>query len=650
MTAPALTPRQTRIAVIAAVVVGVLLLVYVFAVLSSGSSAQSGTVVGGVDISGMSEEEAAQAVAEGNAARVDRPLRVKAEGISFRVQPEQAGLTLDASASVAPAFGRTWNPISLLTAPFSSRELPLVAAVDDAALASEVTQLADAVTQAPVEPRIVMRNGQARVREGSPGRELDVEATSEALRAAFLSPRRPIEAPLLSVQPTITPEATEEALALARSATSAPVIVQAGSVTAELTGAEIGDALSFTTEGSTLVPRLNGAKLHAAIDDQLGSIETPGRDATFRIRQGVPQVVSSKVGRGVEDEELASSVASVLGAPAGDRTVTVSVGVREPKLTTAQAASLGINEKISSFTQKYPYAAYRSQNIGQAAERINGTLLMPGETFSLNDTILERTVENGYTTGYVVGEGGVFREDLGGGVSASATTTWTAAFYAGMERVQTVAHSIWISRYEPGLEATVAWGIFDLKFRNDTPNAVFITAGTTPTSMTVSFWGTPKYDKIVAESGLRTNVVPFSKLYNEDPACEPQSGIDGFTITVDRVFYEGGQETRREPITTTYKPAPKVICGEKPKKKGDKNPGKKGQQDAQDGEFPESGASGEPTPGAPPSSSETPADTPADAPADKPKDEATEKPADQPTPKPTRKPTPKPTESDVFSN
>ena len=90
------------------------------------------------------------------------------------------------------------------------------------------------------------------------------------------------------------------------------------------------------------------------------------------------------------------------------------------------------------------------QNIGQAAKYINGTLLMPGETFSLNDTIGERTPENGYTKGFVVGPGGVFKEDLGGGVSASATTTWSAAFYSGLERVYTQAHSIWISRYRAG--------------------------------------------------------------------------------------------------------------------------------------------------------------------------------------------------------
>ena len=626
-----LASRQVRILLVVAAAVVVLLVVYVFAALSSGGTARSGTVVGGVDISGMTPEEAAAAVSAQTAPRLDKQLRVRAEGLTFRIKPSQAGLSVDAMASVEPAFGRVWNPIALLTS--ADLDLPLVPAVDETALANEVTQIADAIARPAVEPRIVMRDGTARVKEGQPGQSLDAAQMTTNLQEAFLLPRKPLQAPIDVVPPVISPEATDEAIALARAAVSAPVTVQAGPVQAILTGEEIGRALTFTSEGATLVPQLNGAELHRAIADELASVETPGRDATFRIRKGVPRIVSSKVGRGVEDDELATAVAGVIGNPVGDRTATVSVGLREPSLTTADAAQLGVKEKISSFTQNYPYAAYRSQNIGQAAERINGTLLMPGETFSLNDTILERTVENGYTTGYVVGEGGVFREDLGGGVSASATTTWTGAFYAGMERVQTIAHSIWISRYEPGLEATVAWGVFDLKFRNDSPTAVFITAGTTPTSMTVSFWGTKQYERIEAESGPRTDIVAFSKVYNESPDCEPQSGIDGFAITVDRVFYQDGAEVRREPITTRYKPAPQVICDKKPKKKGDR-PGQQGETD-----FGPGVDAGQPSDG--------PSDAAGAEPTATDEPQPGEKPSEKPSEKPDRRPSAEP---DVFLN
>ena len=629
MAADSLTLTQKRVA--AGVLVGIVVLfaIYLLAALGSGDTAPEGTKVANVEIGGMTEEEAAAAVTARLATRATRPVKLIAGDVTVKVSPADAGLALDAQASVAPAYGRTWNPVALLTGASAGR-LPLVASVDEEALNAEVTQLADVVAEAPVEPRVVVTRNAAKIKDGTPGRALDVAATSELLQDAFLKVRKPQTAPVVEVPPTITPEARQEALQLARAAVAASVTVQADSATVTLTGADIGAALSFTQEGGSLVPKLNGAKLHRALRTQLASIETPGRDATFKIRRNVPRVVSSKVGRGVEDDELAAKVAGVLGNDAGDRSVTVSVGVREPKLTTADAVSLGIREKISSFTQSYPYAAYRSQNIGQAAKRINGTLLMPGDTFSLNDTILERTVANGYTTGYVVGVGGVFQEDLGGGVSTSATALWTAAFFAGMERVQTVAHSIWISRYEAGLEATVAWGIFDLKFRNDTPNAVFIQAKTTPTSITVTFWGTPEYDKIEAEPGPRTNVVKFSKIYNDSPECSPQGGIDGFTIVVDRVFYKNGEEVRREPITTRYKPAPQVICDEKPKKK---KPKKDADQATGDQEF-EEGA--DPSPSA--SSSEDP------------EPEASATPSKKPGKKPSKEASQSPTDPDVFSN
>ena len=130
----------------------------------------------------------------------------------------------------------------------------------------------------------------------------------------------------------------------------------------------------------------------------------------------------------------------------------------------------------------------------------------------------------------------------------------------------------------------MAWGIFDLKFRNPYSTAVYIQAKTTPTSITVTFWGTPEYDRIEAESGPKTGIIKYKKVYNDSEDCREQGGIDGFTIVVDRVFYKNGEEVKREPITTRYKAAPQVICDKKPKKKKDKKAQQEQQADA-NGEF-----------------------------------------------------------------
>ena len=544
---------------------------YLGLVVTSGSSAHAGTTVQGVDIGGMSEAEAAATVADALGPAAAKKLKVHALDQTFALRPAAAGLSLDAEASVAPAFGDTWNPVTLLGNLVGTNDLPAVVGVDGPLLMAQVGIMADAVDVPPTEPTLVVDNGAPVLTPGVPGRALDRDATAQAMTDALLKPRAPVQAHIVEVEPSVTDAAAQDAVAVATSAASSPVTVTADTITAVIPAAAVGRALSFTQVGPDLVPQLDGAVLHRSIAKELQPIEVTGRDATFKIRNGNVKVVKSKVGRGVSDDELASSVAGVVGLPAAERKVTVSVGTREPDLTTDEAKALGITEQLSTFTQYFPYAAYRVQNIGEAARRVNGTVLLPGETFSMNDTIKERTEKNGYTVGFVVGEGGVFAEALGGGVSTATTAVWTAAFYAGMERVETVAHSIYISRYKPGLEATVAWGIFDMQFRNDSPNAVLITSGITNGSITVSFWGTKEYSDIQAEYGERRDIVPFAKIFDESDTCLGQGGVDGFSITVDRVFYKDGAEFSREPITTRYKPAPEVICHKKPIKKPGKN-------------------------------------------------------------------------------
>ena len=340
-----------------------------------------------------------------------------------------------------------------------------------------------------------------------------------------------------------------------------------GTITASIPAASIGAAVSFAAADGKLAPTLDGNVLRAAIAPKLTKVEKYGHDATWSVKTGKPVLVPSRDGTGVSPTALAASVLSAAGTADASRSVQATIGPIPAKLTTEQARKLGVVQKLSSFTQHFPYAAYRVQNIGAAARSINGTLLLPGETFSLNKTLGERTIANGYTKGFVIGPGGVFKEDLGGGVSTSATATWTAAFYAGLERIHTQAHSIWISRYRPGLEATVAWGQFDMSFRNDTPHGVLITTIMTDTSITVQIWGTKVFDKITAESGPFYDVSPPAKTqYDPTPTCHAQGGVEGFSIDVYRVFWKGGKEVKREKITTHYKPSPTVLCKPDPSK------------------------------------------------------------------------------------
>jgi vancomycin resistance protein YoaR len=542
-----------------------LALVYVALIVLSGGGVRQGTVVSGVSIGGMSTADAVATLDATLGKLSRRPIKVEAVGKEFVVKPKDAGLSFDAKATVASATGRTFNPFVMVADLLGQSEVEPVVVVDEQALTSQISGISLAIDRPATEPSITIKDMTAELKPGKNGRALDVEATSAQLVDALLKEREPIAGSVVKVPPMVSQASAEESAALARSAIANPITVTAGDASAKLKPKAIARSLSFTVVGDKLTPQIDGLVLQRALDGKLAGAEVPGRDASFKIVQGKPVVVPSIVGRGVSETELATAVVDVLGNEPPDRTVTVTMAVREPAVTTEQARALGVTEQLSTFTQKFPYAAYRVQNIGQAARNVNGTLLLPGETFSMNDVMKERTEKNGYTVGFVVGSGGVFAEDLGGGVSAATTTVWTGAFFAGLERVSTQAHSIYISRYQPGLEATVAWGIFDMKFKNDTPNAVFITTAMTDTSMNVTFWGTKVYDEIKAEFGPKENIVPFTTIFDKSKTCLGQSGMDGFTIDVDRVFMRDGQEVKRETITTNYRPAPKVKCGKKPK-------------------------------------------------------------------------------------
>lgn len=546
-------------------VAGAVLLVYVGAVLLAGSGIARGTSVLGIEIGSMSTAEATAALDKGLASKQTTAINVHSAKRNFPVLPADAGLKFDSAATVAQAASRTWNPFAILTGLFATRQIQPIVDVDQDSLAAQVDAIATVIDSAPVEPMIDMKGLKPVEIPSEPGREIDSAAAAAAIVDAFSSGETSVTVTPEVASPTVSDDALAAAKAVATQAVSAPVQVQIDGISARLGPRAIARSLTFSAENGQLQPILDGAVLHKAIADQIATVETPGRDATFVIENGAPVIVPSKVGKGVSDEELASAVGEVINNTPPDRTVTVTVGLREPALTTEQAQQLGVKERLSTFTQNFPYAAYRKQNIGEAARRINGTVVLPGATYSMNDTIKERTAANGYTVGFVIGQGGIFAEELGGGVSTAVTATWTAGFYAGMEPEQVIAHSIYISRYKPGLEATVAWGIFDMKFKNPYPTAVYLQASANSTSITVSIWGTPEYSDIKAESGPRTNIVPFKTIYDQSATCLGQGGMEGFDINVDRVFYKDGVEVKRQTIHTKYKPSPAVICGKEKK-------------------------------------------------------------------------------------
>jgi len=589
-----------------AVVAGALVF-YLGMVMGASSDIPANTTVLGVQIGGMSRAEAVATLEESISPRATEPISVGAFGTSEEILPEDAGMSFDPIATVDAAEGRLLNPFSLVMRLFGAREIDPVVTIDDALLSERLDAFADLIRTETVEPTVYYEDMTPILTRAEDGRDIDIPVAVEDIATAYLTTTGPIDLPEIILEPAVTNAEAEEFVAgPATTAVSGPVTIQVEDIAPQVPPEAIAEATVYLVEGEQLAPQIDGAVLHDSIAEELKPVEEPGNNATFEIdANNVPVVVPSRVGRGVSDEVLAAAVGNAMFAEGDERTAPAPVTVRDPVLTTEDALELGVIEEISSFTQQVNYAEYLAHNLAVASDYINGTLLLPGDVFSMNDTTENRDPVGGYMEGWVIGPGGIFRKALGGGLSAATTTMWSAAFYAGLEPVEVQAHSVYISRYVPGLEATVAWDSFDMKFRNDTPYGVFITAESNETSMTVRMYSTKMYTKIDAEVGERYAITNNTKIYNESPECSAQTGGPGFTIDVDRVFYEGEEEVRRETFTTTYRPAPQVVCGAKPDKDKDKDKDKE-----ENGGGPSPSPSAEPTEAPTEGSGEGPGDAP----------------------------------------
>lgn len=560
--------RRRRWPIVVAVVVLAGAAAYAAAVAYVSGDIPPNTTVNGVQIGGMTTAQAAVKLQEELGKEAKAPIPVTAVESSMEIKPAKSGLSVDWEATAAQASGTVLNPAELVDYLTGSVELEPVVVVDQEELEKSLVSLAAVADTLPVEPDIQFtKKAQARLVDGRDGQAVDVQTSAELVAEAYMDPTAgELALPVTTTAPAVSNEDAENELnSFAKPAVAADVTVI---VTKEkdvtLSPVDLSRNLSYTITKGKLVPQIDGKGLHLALANQLQGVEQPDKDATFKFVNDKPVIVPSKDGVAIDNEDLGKAVMAVLPETDPDkRAATVRVTRKPAKFTTADAKALNITEKLSSFRQDFEPAAYRYQNVGQAAKYMNGTILKPGDIYSMNDTVKERTRENGYTEGFIIANG-VFREELGGGVSIITTATWTAAFYAGLERIEQRAHGLYISRYTAGLEATVAWGYLDLKFRNDTGNGVLIQAVRYNDGVRITMWGKKKYDKVTATFSERNSYTNYETIYDESPGCVPSTGSRGFSISVTRRLIKDGKTMRTETFPTTYKPTPNVICRAKP--------------------------------------------------------------------------------------
>ncbi|MBB3085424.1 VanW family protein [Geodermatophilus sabuli] len=565
--APPRRPWWRRPALVTPVAaVGVLAAAYGIDLLTSSGDVPRNTVVAGVDIGGLSTAAASERLQTELAPRVTADHVVVADDVEATLSPATAGITLDVDGTVDAADDQPLNPWSRLATLFGEREVAPVITGEETALAAQIDAIAEQVDRAPVDASIAVEGAEARIVEPEDGRTLDRAGAADAVTAALASggdPSTPIELPVDVTEVVV--DAAEAQRVLDTTVTpglAAPVTVSSedGATSVEIPPTAIAASLTFTPqESGDLSVAVDPARLQEAMGDDFAEFGTPAQDARFELSGSAVSIVPSVDGTGVDPAALAGQLLEVLPQPA-PRTVTAQLGAVEAEFSTADAEALGIREQISTFTTNFTSAA-SGTNIRVGAAEIDGAIVRPGETFSLNGHTGPRGTAQGYVEAGVINNG-QFTTAVGGGMSQVATTLFNAVFFAGLEDVYHKPHSYYISRYPAGREATVYYDSIDLEFRNDSSTGVYIDTQWTPSSLTVSFYGTKRYDIESISSNRYNQRQPVVQEKPDDGSCSPQGGSTGFDITVTRVFKDpqSGAEIRREDFRTRYAAEPVIRC------------------------------------------------------------------------------------------
>jgi vancomycin resistance protein YoaR len=532
--------------------------------------------VGGVDVGGMSRDEATADLDLAARERRRRPVVLQVDRPGDPVRITVTGALLGATPRVDEALdeAESMGVFSRLTRKLGVGEMHAIALrydFDPQQLKRLEATLGARVSAEPQDAALTVTAGGARIEPSVEGRALDAEALER--RLAVLPPTLPV--PLDVVRPQITTAAARQAGRTVDALLRQPRVVAIGTTSTRLLPAFLRRALVVGPDGGRLSVRIDPDTLRRRLNPVFRDRLRNPRDAAFRVSGRRVAIVPSAVGREVDVDAIGRSLI------ANPRSTVHRARFRSvvPGLTTEEARALGIRELVSEFTTYYPCCASRVTNIQRGAQILDGTIVPPGGRFSLNEGLGRRTEERGFVYAPQI-LAGRLEDAVGGGVSQISTTLFNAAFFAGLRLDAFQPHEFYISRYPMGREATVSWGGPEMIFTNDWKAGLLIKVSAWSTGITVRFYSTKLGRRVETTTEDPYGFVQPKTRVTRNPALKPgerhvlqEAGPAGFTVEFTRKVYRGDELIKDERFRTRYRAENAFVEIGPPKKKPPK-PGK----------------------------------------------------------------------------
>lgn len=295
------------------------------------------------------------------------------------------------------------------------------------------------------------------------------------------------------------------------------------------------------------------------IDKISKDIDKNAKNAKLNFNGGGFSVTDEIVGYKLDTEDLKNQIISNINGNINE-SVVINAKINEDKPKVTAEVLKKINGKISTFSTAYATSSNeRSYNIELATKAINGTVLLPGETFSYNDVVGERSKERGYKDASVIIADKI-EPGVGGGICQVSSTLYQAVLRTGLKSVERANHSLPVGYMTKGLDATVAWGGIDYKFKNTYDFPIYIEGINANRTLVFNIYGNSSinnktydiYSEILQTIEPKTQTIDDPTLFEGETKVETQPQT-GYKVRAYRKIYENGKLINTEVLSTdTY--------------------------------------------------------------------------------------------------
>ena len=559
---------------------GVFALVGVLVGLAFAGSRQEladGAQVAGIEVGGLTQRQAVAQLTAQFAHIADEPVAFAVGDESFSFAANQLGVEPDWRAAVAAAgrAGDGFGPIRgyrrLHTRFFGAEILPRLA-VSNAALEFALDRMAATVDRPSESASLVRRGLRIEVRPQVAGQRLERDVAARTVVRALGTLNRaagPTPLPVVIASARVTARMLAPAARQARTALSGPVLLRGAQRSFRVPRWRIAELLALPSDGTSRLaiagPRAD--EYFRSLAQRVGKLAV---DARFAVSGDSVQVVPSRNGTELDVPRTARALLrAAISRP--NRIASLAIARVLPERTTREALAMGIDTRMASYKTYNSGTSDRITNLRLGVAELDDTLVAPGGTFSLNEAIGERTAERGFRPAPVI-IGTKYAEEIGGGTSQVATTVFNAAWEAGLEITERNPHSLYISRYQLGRDATVYWPSLDVKFVNDTKSWVLVKGFAEGDGISVSIYGGERR-RVESSGGTRSVTGPAPVKRVKDPTIpvgktvvEAEGSLPSTTSVTRTIYDADGKLIDEETWSTSYKGETRIVrVGTKPK-------------------------------------------------------------------------------------